>query len=95
MLIARFLFLLSIFITLWFVRFGDLLFIDSIFPSISVQLRALLDEKFFNSCLSHRILQIRRYMYNDVLPLRDAQKIFYCSLIQVSNKRACRWINVT
>ncbi|CAI9274291.1 unnamed protein product [Lactuca saligna] len=75
-------------------------------------LRALLEERFFNSCLvhqedkkneensfcmdccfslcvhcmphhmSHRILQIRRYMYNDVLRLKDAQKIYDCSLIQ-------------
>ncbi|KAI3711003.1 hypothetical protein L2E82_40804 [Cichorium intybus] len=79
---------------------------------MSKRLRALLDERFFNSCLvheedkkneensfcmdccfslcvhcmphhqSHRILQIRRYMYNDVLRLKDAQKIFDCSLIQ-------------
>ncbi|KAL8200838.1 hypothetical protein R6Q57_012177 [Mikania cordata] len=79
-----------------------------------MQLKALLDEKFFNSCLvheegkkneengfcmdccfsvcfhcmshhqAHRILQIRRYMYNDVLRLKDAMKIFDCSLIQVS-----------
>ncbi|KAL4570908.1 hypothetical protein LXL04_026572 [Taraxacum kok-saghyz] len=79
-----------------------------------LQLGALLDERFFNSCLvhqedrkneensfcmdccfslcmhcmpyhqSHRILQIRRYMYKDVLRLKDAHKIFDCSLIQVS-----------
>ncbi|KAM0015423.1 putative transcription repressor PLATZ family [Helianthus debilis subsp. tardiflorus] len=82
-----------------------------IFP---LDLRFLLDERFFNSCLvheeekkneensfcmdccfslcchcvihhkSHRILQIRRYMYNDVLRLKEAQKIFDCSQIQVS-----------
>ncbi|MFS7941588.1 putative transcription repressor PLATZ family [Helianthus anomalus] len=82
-----------------------------IFP---FDLRILLDEKFFNSCLvheeekkneensfcmdccfslcchcvihhkSHKILQIRRYMYNDVLRLKEAQKIFDCSQIQVS-----------
>ncbi|KAI3769443.1 hypothetical protein L6452_00553 [Arctium lappa] len=46
-------------------------------------LRALLEEKFFNSCL------IRRYMYNDVLPLRDAQKIFDCSLIQQNEGCGC------
>ncbi|KAF5800629.1 hypothetical protein HanXRQr2_Chr06g0238951 [Helianthus annuus] len=33
---------------------------------------------------SHRILQIRRYMYNDVLRMKEAIKIFDCSQIQVS-----------
>uniref|UniRef100_A0A251UEJ6 PLATZ transcription factor family protein n=1 Tax=Helianthus annuus TaxID=4232 RepID=A0A251UEJ6_HELAN len=31
---------------------------------------------------SHRILQIRRYMYNDVLRMKEAIKIFDCSQIQ-------------
>ncbi|KAB5569058.1 hypothetical protein DKX38_002851 [Salix brachista] len=35
---------------------------------------------------SHRLLQIRRYVYNDVLRLDDAQKLFDSAFVQVSNK---------
>ncbi|KAG6747938.1 hypothetical protein NC652_032622 [Populus alba x Populus x berolinensis] len=75
-------------------------------------LQALLAEKFFDACLthkgarkneknifcldccisicphclsphnSHRLLQIRRYVYNDVLRLDDAQKLFDCAFVQ-------------
>ncbi|KAJ6320579.1 hypothetical protein OIU78_015882 [Salix suchowensis] len=31
---------------------------------------------------SHRLLQIRRYVYNDVLRLDDAQKLFDCASVQ-------------
>ncbi|KAI4311660.1 hypothetical protein MLD38_036539 [Melastoma candidum] len=31
---------------------------------------------------SHRLLQIRRYVYNDVIRLSDAQKLLDCSLVQ-------------
>lgn len=75
-------------------------------------LQALLAEKFFDACSthkgarkneknifcldccisicphclsphnSHRLLQIRRYVYNDVLRLDDAQKLFDCAFVQ-------------
>ncbi|KAL6956689.1 hypothetical protein U1Q18_047193 [Sarracenia purpurea var. burkii] len=34
---------------------------------------------------SHRLLQIRRYVYQDVIRLNDAQKLIDCSSVQVQN----------
>ncbi|CAH8285201.1 unnamed protein product [Eruca vesicaria subsp. sativa] len=44
---------------------------------------------------SHRLLQIRRYMYNDVLKVEDGTKLMDCSLIQpyISNGSKVLFIN--
>ncbi|RXH93482.1 hypothetical protein DVH24_014058 [Malus domestica] len=38
-----------------------------------------------NPHTSHRLLQIRRYVYNDVIRLDDAAKLFDCSSIQIDH----------
>ncbi|KAM1284820.1 hypothetical protein ACFX2J_027471 [Malus domestica] len=50
-------------------------------------LEVLLTEKFFNACIIHEEAKkneknIRRYVYNDVIRLDDAAKLFDCSSIQ-------------
>uniref|UniRef100_A0A9I9EHZ2 B box-type domain-containing protein n=1 Tax=Cucumis melo TaxID=3656 RepID=A0A9I9EHZ2_CUCME len=37
----------------------------------------------FSSHRTHALLQIRRYVYHEVIRLRDAEKLMNCSLVQV------------
>ncbi|KAG7016902.1 hypothetical protein SDJN02_22013 [Cucurbita argyrosperma subsp. argyrosperma] len=40
----------------------------------------------FSSHRSHALLQIRRYVYHEVIRLGDAQKLLNCSLVQINHK---------